>query len=65
MLELHSTDSSRQPLLTYSDKTKRYVQNVIDTFIATSNKDACDGLPGNTLKNLLRNPLCNNTAHDN
>ena len=40
-----------------------YVQNVIDMYIATSNKDACGGLPGNSLKLSLRNPLYNNTEH--
>ena len=40
-----------------------YVQNVIDTYIATSNKDACGGLPGNSLKHPLRNPLYNNTEY--
>ena len=28
-------------------------------------RDTCGGLPGNSLKNPLRNPLYNNTAHDN
>ena len=55
----------QQPVLTYSNRIKRYVKNVIDTYIATSNKDAFGGLPGNSLKNPLRNPLYNNTAHDN
>ena len=31
-------------MLTYSNRIKRYVQNVIDTYIATSNKDTCGGL---------------------
>ena len=61
MHELHGTDSSWQPVLTYSSKTKRYVQNVIDMYIATSKKDACSGLPRKSLKN----PLYNNNAHDN
>ena len=34
-------------------------------YIPTSNKGACGGLPGNYLKNLLRNPIYNNAVHDN
>ena len=29
---------------------------MLRSYIATSNKDACNGLPGNSLKSSLRNP---------
>ena len=69
MHELHGSDSNQQAMLTYSYRIKIYMQNVIDMYssiyLATSNKDVYGGLPGNSLKNSVRNPLYNNTMHDN
>ena len=38
---------------------------MLHSYIATSNKDAYGGLPGNSLKNPLRNPLYKNNGHEN